>query len=356
MKLVALLLCVLLASCSLQNTPYAEVSLSLADAKPLEVDSPKDVVSYKYKATPLVKEGAHSENAFGTCDWTEVIVEQKKASLGYFEPGYWTIEVRGYNKYGAAIAQGQTEVYLRKGLGNAVVINLTYSGDGLLGESSLELSFSAVAQEEIQNEFVPHVYFTEVSWDGSVSTGVRQELDITWQRATNNNVIQYEGKGTKDMGQCAGILEVALLGPNDSYISSQSMLCAFVSGAVTKVTGYLEGGAYIPCSFVVTEDKTEIKGLIEVPKANKRDDNTFNAGVNEEVTLKFTSSDSRISSVIWYVDGVKKAEGTSVTLSFGTSLGQHEVTCTVFSEDKQKTAKATLLAFVDGSYWGLVEN
>lgn len=347
MRLAVLLLCLLLASCSLENQSYAEASLSVADTKALEVDSPKEVVSYKYKATPLVKEGEHSENAFGTCDWTDIIVEQKKASLGYYEPGYWTFEVRGYNKYGAAIAQGSAQVYLRKGLSNAVVINLAYCGDGLLGASSLELSFFAVAQEEIQKDFTPHVYFTEVSWDSDITTGPREELEITWQRNYEDNVIKYEGAGTKDMGQCAGILEVVLLGPNDSFISSQSMLCAFVSGAVTKVTGYLEGGAYIPCAFVITEDKTEIEGLIEVPEANQRDDKTFTVKEEEEITLRYASDDARVSQVQWYVDGRKTAEGTSANLVF-THAGQHEVTCLVFNSDKQKTAKATLLAFVEG--------
>lgn len=347
MTVLVLLLSLCLASCSpgvgdcvLEKV---EASLSVSDARPLSVQSPREVVSYAYMATPLF-EG--DEEPFGRCSWTAVEVDGSgKASLGWFLQGLWCIEVRGFNEDGAAVAYAKVDAYLRKGARNVVAANLQYMEDGLKGPSGLSLSFTTPALEDEAAQFEPHVWFTKVDWNDGFSSSPKQELSIEWGSHVEDGAMVFEGAGG-DMGQCAGILEVALMGPDGTCVTGQSMLCAFVSGSVTRVEGRLEGGAYIRCSFALTEDRSEIAGFIEVPAGSVRAEGSFDAPNGEAVPVRFVPTSGSAVSAQWCVDGRSVAAGLEVDLTF-VMEGCHEVSVLVFDSDGQKTATASVLAFVE---------
>lgn len=347
MTVLVLLLSLCLSSCSPSVgdcvRPMAEASLSVSDARPLVVQSPREVVSYAYMATPLF-EG--EEEPFGECSWTSVSVDDAgRASLGWFLQGLWRIEVRGFNEDGAAVAYAKVDAYLRKGARNVVAANLQYMEDGLKGPSGLSLSFTTPALEDEAVEFTPHVWFTKVDWNDGMASSPKQELSIEWGSHVEDGAMVFEGTGG-DMGQCAGILEVALMGPDGTCVTGQSMLCAFVSGSVTRVTGRLEGGAYIRCSFAVTEDRSEIAGFIEVPAGSVRAEGSFDAPSGAAVSVRFVPTSGSAVSAQWCVDGRRVAQGLEADIPLGLA-GEHEVSVLVFDSDGQKTATASVLAFVE---------
>lgn len=354
MKWVLLICCILsLISCDTETAQnFAEATLVVADAKVLTIDSPNQVVSYKYMATPLFEE----ENTFGKTEkFTVVKVDaNKRASLGYYSQGKWHFEIRGYNKYGVAIVGGESDVYLQEGKENYITVNMFYKKlDGQV--SSLELDFVTPALEDLPSSFTPHVYFTEIDWENGVTDGVRVELDIELVGTVNEkNQMNFIGNLT-DLGQRAGLLEIVLLGPNDKYITGQSMICTFIAGAVTKVTGNLEGGAYIEGTLNIIDDKSE-PGIITISGRNwtKLGDDWGSVQITKNTTefvscnvTELNGKEFAASRFEWYIDGKKVASGKTATIDFNYECGEHTLSCLVFNANGQKTGTGSIKVLVE---------
>lgn len=113
------------------------VEMNIAENKTFSVKVPDTVAKYEYKALPQFNlEDEDLNDIQGErLEWTEIGVNNKRASLGYFAQGKWRFEVRTLNNKNMVLARGETELFLQKGKANVITVTLSVADGTGVGSS-----------------------------------------------------------------------------------------------------------------------------------------------------------------------------------------------------------------------------
>ena len=331
---LVILLTAFLVSCESEVIPYKEelinVSFARIEEKTLEATIDTEPAKYTYTAEALftLSDGSF---VYGDTNGEEVLIGAKGDEMvGPFTQGKWRFHVYAYNKDGALIRDGETDVYLKKDektyLYNVVTVNIKHTE---LRSGSVHFSFKA----------------TRV--DSSDSIPLRVEVTPVRQGEMKAARVFYSNSKTETeeffdftlTGLQSGIWEFWLEIFDGKTKLGGSMVSTYILGnGTTEVTGEIYPSEWLVAGFNITMPR-QVEGTI-----GKGD--TISPG---EVTFKWKNWKVEPSKYEWFVNGVLIESGdtlTSFTYNF-TAAGIYSVTCVAYDSENMEMGSSTCTMTVE---------
>lgn len=331
---------------------------SPVEEKLLEIWAPGKVKSFVYKATPtFVQDGDLSNGIVGEqTEWKTVkfyrvddnvidTVGHLKASMGYYQPGRWEIEIMALNANGNPVYYGTTgTVYLNAGETNGFIVPL--HGVTSIGESaSLEVSFTGPRTAELAKDS-PQPSMKIVWLDGT-----EREITTGWSSTNSSRGTVFHSIHLDNLPAGETKIIFTLTQPDGAVVTQETAAVLLVNGETTTVEGSIETGGYMDPSFEIEEDKSEIKVSVEIVEGavkrpadpDGKSPQVFDVPVFGVAKFNFFPEGANADTWKWYVDG--KEAGTGSILVFNKKVpGTYQVTACVWRDEK--TASEEFLVIV----------
>lgn len=326
----------------------AEIMLTVpAEEKLITVWVPGKVASFVYKATPkfVQDEDVFNDITGAQPEWTPVkfytvtgeeeTVGHIRASMGYYQPGEWEIEIMALNRSGNPVYYGTTgSVFLNAGELNGFMLEL-HGVQSIGSTAALDVTFTGPrVSENVSGSPKPKMVITWLE-------GNKREISSGW-----TSTVKTDGTIEHSIhleGMPAGETEVLLatVMPDGSPVSEERIAVLLVNGETTIIEGTLETGEYTDPSFDIEEDKTEIKASVRIvsggteraPDPYDGGERFFDVAKNATAVFSYDLDGAEGQSWKWYVNGIQ--EGTEKTFRFmKTEPGQYQVTAVTWRNEK----------------------
>lgn len=330
----SILLLLLVTSCESEVIPYKEelikVSFLQVEEKTLEATIDTEPAKYTYTAEALftLSDGSF---VYGDTNGKEVLIGEKGDEMvGPFTQGKWRFHVYAYNKDGALIRDGETDIYLRKDektyLYNVVTINIKHTE---LRSGGVHFSFKATRIDKTDSASLR----VEV-------TPIRQgEMKAARVFYSNSKTETEETFDFKLTGLQSGIWEFWLEIYDGKTKLGGSMVSTYILGnGTTEVRGEIYPSEWLVAGFYITMPQ-QVEGTI-----GKGD--TISPGA---VTFNWKNWKAVPSKYEWFVNGVLISSGktlTSFTYDF-TAPGIYSVTCVAYDSDNMEMGSSTCTMTVE---------
>ena len=336
------------------EVPYSE--------KLLSVSAPSKITAFEYKATPgFVQDedlDSYSQNIVGDTkgEWKSVKFQDKdgnnatvgriRAVMGYYQQGRWTLEIRALNANGNVVYYGTTDtIYLNSNSTNAFSVSL-HGVRNEKTETKLKITFTGLETEE-NTGMKPSI--TLCYLDNTTKT-----ITEGWiEKKIKDGVIEYSALiENLDAGEVTAT--IALSTGGGAVQTAETFKTVLIDGETTVVTGTLESGAFVRPGFDIEEDKSEVKGSIEVREGAEAAlaPHSFTMKANTSATFTFAmdknADNGKSYTVKWYIAGVEKASGLSYTFSPATP-GNYYLTAVVTRGEKIYSTEAVIVVLEGNS-------
>lgn len=328
-----LLITTVFVSCDNIVIPYkeelVEVLFTLNEEKTLEANVDTDIALYTYTAEALF---TLSDGSFVYGDTNGVEKEIGKTGLekvGPFTQGKWRFHVYAYNKDGALIRDGMTDVYLKKdektGLTNVVSIKIERTQ---IRTGSIRFSFKATRLDKDEGKTLR----VEVT---PVRQGEAKAKRVFYSNSKTETEESFDFTLT---GLQSGVWEFRLeLYSYDVKVGGSTISTYILGNGKTEVTGEIYPTEWISVGFSITMP-IQVSGTIGTSV-------TVAPGT---VTYKWKNHGAVIAKYEWFVDGILKESGASkdsFTYTF-SNPGVYSVTCVAYDNSGKEMGSSTCVTEV----------
>ena len=292
--LFPLMLCILLlASCAQDISPvqgeasvsYEEGYIQFSTPKTLLADSDAVVSYYEYKAEPLF-ETLNGQPLRGTTDgYKKVGVRSGMSDLvGPFTQGRWRISVHACNAGGSVLYKDSKDLYIAESTVTYIVFNATRGDE----DGYVDVNVTTTKTTDAAG-------LTVTFNDGSHSTVV-----TNWTIEDDGVSIRYTGTATLKPGSYIALFSTA--GPGDA------VSVEVLAGETSHITGNLDSAVFTSAELNIVNPEYA-RGHITASKTWIE--------LGESITLTFVRDAGNFvaSDVIWFVNGIRKGTGMSLTLT-----------------------------------------
>ena len=328
--------------------------------KLLNVTTPQNIKKFEYRATPLFEEDDDLETPTGKItgdtegEWKSVrfqdetgedaFIGKLRAVMGYYRQGRWEIELRALNADGDIVYTSTTgTVYFNANKRNAFSVELR--GEHTTSVAAAKLNIVITGLETEENKALVPLFVYEYT------DGVRKEISEGWTtRKVQDGVMEYT-LYREDLEPGEVYCTLSLSTDGGSLQTAESFKTILINGSLTEITGTMESGAFIHTGFVITEDKSEVKGRIVAGEGvtESLDPQRHFIAVQSKDDAVFTfeqdASDTGGSdyTVTWYVDGVRIGEGVNLLFSRTQTAGNYLISAEVRRNEKVFTTDVVLV-------------
>lgn len=308
----------------------ASFEITVGEDKALNATVDLTVTEYRYTAVPLFTL-AEGHQIYGVCPSECSIGADGTVSLGYFTQGKWRFHLYAYNRDGYLIREGETEVYLFRGInGTANSIPVTL----LTSQSRKGKCHFLIETNRMQAVSAYHEI--GVRWH-NVLTGA--DTGETFYRGTGS--AEDPEKLTFDftvLNLKAGIYEFTVsLYETDHDIrlrnAGQTVSTVIIGeGGTTEIRGTLYPNEWVNGGFVLDiPSSVNGKVCLILPGGGHGTGDEFEGklGSSYEFFWKVDENSVVPTGYQWYVNGIKQEGKTSSNLVFTPSdFGNWTISCT----------------------------
>lgn len=342
-----------LSSCEqpkVQDNGYAVMEMTVdvpVEEKLLTVWAPGQVRSFVYKATPKFTQDADIYNDIvgQQLDWTPVkfytstgeeeTVGHLRASMGYYQPGGWEIEIMALNSGGNPVYYGTTgHVYLNAGERNGFILEL-HGVQSIGSTASLDVTFSGPRVSESLNGSPKPVM--DIKW----LDGTTRHVDSGWSSTiqTDGTILHHIHIDNMPAGETDVVFSTVM--SDGTVVTKETTAVLLINGETTTVEGTLETGSYIDPGFDIEEDKSEITASIRIVSGgSERPYNPYDGGerifdvsVGSTAVFSYDLTGAEGDSWRWLVNGLQT--GTNKTFIFTENdPGQYQITAMTWRDEK----------------------
>lgn len=333
-----------------QDNGYAVMEMTVdvpVEEKLLTVWAPGQVRSFVYKATPkFVQDGDVYNDIVGQrLDWAPVTfytstgeeetVGHLRASMGYYQPGGWEIEIMALNAGGNPVYYGTTgHVYLNAGERNGFVLEL-HGVQSIGSAASLDVTFSGPRVSEALGGSPKPVM--DIKWLDGTTRRVGSGWTSTIQ--TDGTILHHIHIDNLPAGETDVVFSTVM--PDGTIVTKETAAVLLINGETTTVEGTLETGSYIDPGFDIEEDKSEITASIRIVSGgSERVHNPYDGGerffdvaIGSAAVFSYDLTGAEGDSWRWLVDGVQKGTGKTFTFT-ENDPGQYQITAMTWRDEK----------------------